>query len=85
MYVQAVAQAEALRQAKREEKMQRMKQHKLSVSDKEKRKRNMGQQSRGKNFVVRVCVCGGTCHHPSCLQEEEKRVQRQYGMYSGFD
>lgn len=45
-----------------------MKQHTLSVSDKEKRKRNLGQQSRGKNFV-----------------EEEKRIQRNYGMYSGFD
>lgn len=65
-----------------------MKQHKLSVSDKEKRKRNMGQQSRGKNFVVcrmsHVYMLSIATFHTG-LQEEEKRVQRQYGMYSGFD
>lgn len=34
----------------------------------EKRKRDAGQQSRGKSTV-----------------EEEKRIARQYGVYSGFD
>lgn len=51
--------------------MQRMKQHKLSVSDKEKRKRNMGQQSRGKNFVV----CGFAVQAAVCHQ--------QYALYTG--
>jgi hypothetical protein len=34
----------------------------------EKRKRDEGKASRGKNYV-----------------EEEKRLQRQFGIYSGFD
>jgi hypothetical protein len=34
----------------------------------EKRKRDDGKQSRGKNYV-----------------EEEKRLARNFGMYSGFD
>ncbi|CAK9874055.1 unnamed protein product [Sphagnum jensenii] len=40
----------------------------LSFSQKEKRKREMGQSSRGKNYV-----------------EEEKRLLRDQGVYSGFD
>ena len=40
----------------------------LSFSQKEKRKRDLGQASRGKNYV-----------------EEEKRLLRDNGIYSGFD
>ncbi|XP_020206617.1 uncharacterized protein LOC109791700 [Cajanus cajan] len=40
----------------------------LSFSQKEKRKRELGQASRGKNYV-----------------EEEKRLLRESGIYSGFD
>lgn len=39
-----------------------------SFSQKEKRKRDLGQASRGKNYV-----------------EEEKRLLRDSGIYSGFD
>lgn len=41
---------------------------KASFSQKEKRKRDLGQASRGKNYV-----------------EEEKRLLRDSGVYSGFD
>lgn len=40
----------------------------VSFSQKEKRKRELGQASRGKNYV-----------------EEEKRLLRESGIYSGFD
>ncbi|MED6118469.1 hypothetical protein PIB30_002719 [Stylosanthes scabra] len=40
----------------------------LSFSQKEKRKRELGQASRGKRYV-----------------EEEKRLMRESGIYSGFD
>lgn len=40
----------------------------VSFSQKEKRKRDLGQASRGKNYV-----------------EEEKRLLRDSGVYSGFD
>lgn len=40
----------------------------LSFSQKEKRKRDLGQASRGKTYV-----------------EEEKRLLRESGIYSGFD
>ncbi|CAI9107786.1 OLC1v1007229C1 [Oldenlandia corymbosa var. corymbosa] len=40
----------------------------LSFQQKEKRKRDLGQASRGKNYV-----------------EEEKRLLRESGIYSGFD
>ncbi|KAF5455006.1 hypothetical protein F2P56_024625 [Juglans regia] len=40
----------------------------LSFSQKEKRKRELGQASRGKSYV-----------------EEEKRMLRESGIYSGFD
>ncbi|XP_031253098.1 protein FAM133-like isoform X1 [Pistacia vera] len=40
----------------------------LSFSQKEKRKRELGQASRGKSYV-----------------EEEKRLLRESGIYSGFD
>lgn len=43
-------------------------QKRLSFSQKEKRKRDLGQASRGKNYV-----------------EEEKRLLRDQGVYSGFD
>lgn len=41
---------------------------KLTFNQREKRKRERGQQSSGRNFV-----------------EEEKRIQRAFGQYSGFD
>ncbi|XP_048495924.1 uncharacterized protein LOC104889535 isoform X2 [Beta vulgaris subsp. vulgaris] len=41
---------------------------KKSFAQKEKRKRDLGQTSRGKNYV-----------------EEEKRLLRESGVYSGFD
>lgn len=50
-----------VKQIEREKKSQ-------SYSQKEKRKRDLGQASRGKNYV-----------------EEEKRVLRESGIYSGFD
>lgn len=43
-------------------------QEKKSFAQKEKRKRDLGQTSRGKNYV-----------------EEEKRLLRDSGVYSGFD
>ncbi|XP_058105237.1 uncharacterized protein LOC131248798 [Magnolia sinica] len=46
----------------------RKEQKNLSFSQKEKRKRELGQASRGKNYV-----------------EEEKRLLRDSGIYSGFD
>lgn len=47
---------------------QTQKEKNLSFSQKEKRKRDMGQASRGKSYV-----------------EEEKRLLRESGIYSGFD
>lgn len=47
---------------------QTQKEKNLSFSQKEKRKRDLGQASRGKNYV-----------------EEEKRLLRDNGVYSGFD
>lgn len=46
----------------------RKEKHNVSFSHKEKRKRELGQASRGKNYV-----------------EEEKRLLRDQGVYSGFD
>ncbi|KAK8936646.1 hypothetical protein KSP39_PZI012277 [Platanthera zijinensis] len=57
----AAAHGEELLQLDRREK-------KTSFSQKEKRKRDLGQASRGKNYV-----------------EEEKRLLRDSGIYSGFD
>ncbi|KAJ4969460.1 hypothetical protein NE237_016161 [Protea cynaroides] len=48
--------------------VQTRKEKNLSFSQKEKRKRELGQASRGKNYV-----------------EEEKRLLRESGIYSGFD
>ncbi|CAM8889429.1 unnamed protein product [Rhodiola kirilowii] len=48
--------------------VQTRKEKNLSFSQKEKRKRDLGQASRGKNYV-----------------EEEKRMLRDSGVYSGFD
>ncbi|KAL2323526.1 hypothetical protein Fmac_027905 [Flemingia macrophylla] len=48
--------------------MTRSEKKNLSFSQKEKRKRELGQASRGKNYV-----------------EEEKRLLRESGIYSGFD
>ncbi|KAK9282534.1 hypothetical protein L1049_005454 [Liquidambar formosana] len=50
------------------ENVQTRKEKNLSFSQKEKRKRELGQASRGKNYV-----------------EEEKRLLRDSGVYSGFD
>ena len=46
----------------------RMEKGKSSFAQKEKRKRDIGQASRAKNYV-----------------EEEKRLLRESGVYSGFD
>ncbi|XP_024981527.1 UPF0690 protein C1orf52 homolog [Cynara cardunculus var. scolymus] len=48
--------------------VQTQKEKNLSFSQKEKRKRDIGQASRGKSYV-----------------EEEKRLLRENGIYSGFD
>lgn len=48
--------------------VQTQKEKNLSFAQKEKRKRDMGQASRGKSYV-----------------EEEKRLLRDNGVYSGFD
>ncbi|EPS66191.1 hypothetical protein M569_08588, partial [Genlisea aurea] len=58
----AVADGEELLQASLQPKKN------LSFQQKEKRKRDLGQASRGKNYV-----------------EEEKRLLRGSGIYSGFD
>ncbi|KAG0464285.1 hypothetical protein HPP92_019927 [Vanilla planifolia] len=67
---------EETRAAARGEELQKMqanlqmekREKKSSFSQKEKRKRDLGQASRGKNYV-----------------EEEKRLLRDSGIYSGFD
>jgi hypothetical protein len=66
--MKAMKQVEALREEARAERARLAAEKKLTFQQKEKRKRDAGQASRGKNFV-----------------EEEKRLQRQYKMYSGFD
>ncbi|KAH6772789.1 hypothetical protein C2S52_004388 [Perilla frutescens var. hirtella] len=48
--------------------VQSRKEKNISFQQKEKRKRDLGQASRGKNYV-----------------EEEKRLLRDSGVYSGFD
>ncbi|XP_057801010.1 uncharacterized protein LOC131016335 [Salvia miltiorrhiza] len=48
--------------------LSRKERNNLSFQQKEKRKRDLGQASRGKNYV-----------------EEEKRLLRDNGVYSGFD
>lgn len=50
------------------EHTQTQKERNLSFAQKEKRKRDIGQASRGKSYV-----------------EEEKRLLRDNGVYSGFD
>ncbi|KAK1290277.1 hypothetical protein QJS10_CPA06g00654 [Acorus calamus] len=60
----AIAQGEKLTNAQTSKE----KKGQLSYSQKEKRKRDLGQVSRGKNYV-----------------EEEKRLLRDSGVYSGFD
>ncbi|GMH02401.1 hypothetical protein Nepgr_004240 [Nepenthes gracilis] len=59
----AIADAELLTNS-----MTRKKEKNVSFAQKEKRKRDLGQASRGKNYV-----------------EEEKRLLRESGVYSGFD
>ncbi|CAG9463482.1 unnamed protein product [Pedinophyceae sp. YPF-701] len=66
--LRTIAHAAKLREQAREEKQARRGGKEASVNQKEKRKRNLGQQGSGKNYV-----------------EEEKRVAREFGMYSGFD
>ena len=50
--------AKALADRAEEEKKKKA----LSFNQKEKRKRDLGQSSRAKNFVEGVCVCVGACH-----------------------
>lgn len=64
----AVQYSEKLRQEAREEKERLAAEKRLTLNQKEKRKRNAGQATKGKNYV-----------------EEEKRLARNYGVYSGFD
>ncbi|KAJ7242544.1 hypothetical protein O6H91_11G005800 [Diphasiastrum complanatum] len=69
--VAATAAAEAIfeyHHTKRQKDDAIAEQRALSFSKKEKRKRDLGQSSRGKNYV-----------------EEEKRLLRDQGVYSGFD
>ncbi|CAL9052046.1 uncharacterized protein LOC103975367 isoform X1 [Musa acuminata AAA Group] len=63
----AVAQGEKLSSVRNNLEASR-KEKNLSFSQKEKHKRDLGQASRGKNYV-----------------EEEKRLLRESGIYSGFD
>ncbi|WOK98502.1 hypothetical protein Cni_G07214 [Canna indica] len=63
----AVTQGEKLLNATTNPQVNR-KDKNMSFSQKEKRKRDLGQASRGKNYV-----------------EEEKRLLRESGIYSGFD
>lgn len=58
----------ALAEGEKLENARTLKEKNLSFSQKEKRKRELGQASRGKNYV-----------------EEEKRLLRESGIYSGFD
>ncbi|KAK1437286.1 hypothetical protein QVD17_03076 [Tagetes erecta] len=58
----------ALREGEELAHARTQKEKNLSFSQKEKRKRDLGQASRGKSYV-----------------EEEKRLLRENGVYSGFD
>ncbi|WOH01713.1 hypothetical protein DCAR_0521098 [Daucus carota subsp. sativus] len=58
----------ALREGEQLKTAQTQREKNQSFSQKEKRKRDLGQASRGKNYV-----------------EEEKRLLRDNGVYSGFD
>lgn len=58
----------ALREGEQLKTAQTQREKNQSFSQKEKRKRDLGQASRGKNYV-----------------EEEKRLLRENGVYSGFD
>ncbi|MEW5300255.1 MAG: hypothetical protein WDW36_003197 [Sanguina aurantia] len=64
----AVQHGERLREMARAEKEEMKTERHLSYNQKEKRKRDEGKQSHGKNYV-----------------EEEKRMARAHGIYSGFD
>ncbi|KAI8473810.1 MAG: hypothetical protein J3K34DRAFT_165842 [Monoraphidium minutum] len=66
--MRAVEHAAHLREAQRAEREQLAAAKKQTWNQKEKRKRDEGKATKGRNFV-----------------EEEKRLQRQFGMYSGFD
>lgn len=59
---------DALREGEELAHARTQKERNLSFSQKEKRKRDIGQASRGKSYV-----------------EEEKRLLRENGVYSGFD
>ncbi|KAI3732388.1 hypothetical protein L1987_63593 [Smallanthus sonchifolius] len=58
----------ALREGEELANARTQKEKNISFSQKEKRKRDIGQASRGKSYV-----------------EEEKRLLRENGIYSGFD
>lgn len=64
----AVAEGELLQNVQKNPPMNRRQEKAMSFSQKEKKKRDIGQASRGKNYV-----------------EEEKRLLRNSGVYSGFD
>mmetsp|Transcript_8892 Transcript_8892/g.18981 ORF Transcript_8892/g.18981 Transcript_8892/m.18981 type:complete len:189 (+) Transcript_8892:60-626(+) len=66
--MKAAAQVQRLHEERRKEREQLERERRLTFNQKEKRKRDEGKASRGKNYV-----------------EEEKRVARGLGMYSGFD
>jgi hypothetical protein len=62
-------QARKLREEARNEQVRLANERRLTFKQKEKRKRDLGQAKGGKGNYV----------------EEEKRVARQFGFYSGFD
>lgn len=62
-------QAREAREEARKEQLRLAEERRLTFKQKEKRKRELGQAKGGKGNYV----------------EEEKRVARQFGVYSGFD
>jgi hypothetical protein len=62
-------QARREREEAREEQVRLAAERRLTFKQKEKRKRELGQAKGGKGNYV----------------EEEKRIARQFGVYSGFD
>ncbi|KAK9822371.1 hypothetical protein WJX81_003134 [Elliptochloris bilobata] len=64
----AQQQALELKEQAREEQRKLAHERRLTFKQKEKRKRDLGMQGGGRNYI-----------------EEEKRVARNFGFYSGFD
>lgn len=64
-----IFQARQAREEARKEQIRLAEERRLTFKQKEKRKRELGQAKGGKGNYV----------------EEEKRVARQFGVYSGFD